>query len=38
VARRGRQRLDTHGPHDVASFEPLYVKEVHATPAPSPFG
>ncbi len=37
VARRGQRRLNTHGPDDVASFEPLYVKEVHATPAPSPF-
>jgi tRNA threonylcarbamoyladenosine biosynthesis protein TsaB len=37
VGRRGRQRLQTGGPDDVASFEPLYVKEVHATPAPSPF-
>jgi tRNA threonylcarbamoyladenosine biosynthesis protein TsaB len=37
VARLGRQRLDTHGPDEVATFEPLYVKEVHATPAPSPF-
>lgn len=37
VARRGRERLAAHGPDDVASFEPFYVKEVHATPAPSPF-
>lgn len=37
VARRGKHRLDTHGPADLATFEPLYVKEVHATPAPSPF-
>jgi len=37
VARRGRVRLARHGPDDRASFEPLYVKEVHATPAPSPF-
>jgi tRNA threonylcarbamoyladenosine biosynthesis protein TsaB len=37
VARRARGRLDRHGPDDVATFEPLYVKEVHATPAPSPF-
>lgn len=37
VARRGRRRLDEHGPDDRATFEPLYVKEVHATPAPSPF-
>lgn len=37
VGRRGQQRLQAHGPDDVATFEPLYVKEVHATPAPSPF-
>jgi len=37
VGRRGQQQLHTHGPDDVATFEPLYVKEVHATPAPSPF-
>jgi tRNA threonylcarbamoyladenosine biosynthesis protein TsaB len=37
VARRGRRRLDEDGPDDRATFEPLYVKEVHATPAPSPF-
>jgi tRNA threonylcarbamoyladenosine biosynthesis protein TsaB len=37
VARRGRQRLDTEGPDDVATVEPFYVKDVHATPAPSPF-
>lgn len=37
VARHGRTRLDCHGPDDVATFEPFYVKEVHATPAPSPF-
>ena len=37
VARRGRRRLDAHGPDDLSTFEPLYVKEVHATPAPSPF-
>lgn len=37
VARRGRKRLATDGPDDRASFEPLYVKEVHARPAPSPF-
>jgi len=37
VARCGRQRLDAHGPDDLASLEPLYVKDVHATPAPSPF-
>jgi tRNA threonylcarbamoyladenosine biosynthesis protein TsaB len=38
VARRGHERLRAHGPDDVSTFEPLYVKEVHATPAPSPFG
>jgi len=37
VARRGRARLDRHGPDDRASVEPFYVKDVHATPAPSPF-
>lgn len=37
VARRGRQRLEADGPDDVATVEPLYVKDVHATPAPSPF-
>ena len=37
VARCGRQRLEAHGPDDVATVEPLYVKDVHATPAPSPF-
>ena len=37
VARRGRQRLAAENPDDVATFEPLYVKDVHATPAPSPF-
>jgi len=37
VARRGRQRLDTEGPDDVSTFEPFYVKDVHATPASSPF-
>lgn len=37
VARRGQARLEAQGPDDRASFEPLYVKEVHATPAPSPF-
>lgn len=37
VARRGRHRLAAEGPDDVASFEPFYVKDVHATPAPSPF-
>jgi tRNA threonylcarbamoyladenosine biosynthesis protein TsaB len=38
VGRRGRARLDTDGPDDLSAFEPLYVKAVHATPAPSPFG
>lgn len=37
VARWGRQRLATDGPDDIEGFEPLYVKDVHATPAPSPF-
>jgi len=37
VARRGQARLAQNGPDDIASFEPFYVKEVHATPAPSPF-
>lgn len=37
VARRGLQRLEADGPDDVAAVEPLYVKDVHATPAPSPF-
>ncbi|WP_103026616.1 tRNA (adenosine(37)-N6)-threonylcarbamoyltransferase complex dimerization subunit type 1 TsaB [Salinibacter altiplanensis] len=37
VARRGRQRLEAHGPDDAATAEPLYVKDVHATPALSPF-
>ena len=37
VARRGQARLAQDGPDDVATFEPFYVKDVHATPAPSPF-
>lgn len=37
VARRGRRRLAIEGPNDLSTFEPMYVKEVHATPAPSPF-
>jgi len=37
VARRGLHRLATTGPDDVDTFEPFYVKDVHATPAPSPF-
>jgi tRNA threonylcarbamoyladenosine biosynthesis protein TsaB len=37
VARRGRKRLARDGPDDAATFEPFYVKDVHATPAPSPF-
>lgn len=37
VARRGQHRLDTTGPDDVDTFEPFYVKDVHATPAASPF-
>lgn len=38
VARRGRHKLLATGPDDLASFEPFYVKDVHATPSPSPFG
>lgn len=38
VARRGRHKLLAKGPDDLASFEPFYVKDVHATPSPSPFG
>jgi tRNA threonylcarbamoyladenosine biosynthesis protein TsaB len=37
VARCGEARLADEGPDDVSTLEPLYVKEVHATPAPSPF-
>jgi tRNA threonylcarbamoyladenosine biosynthesis protein TsaB len=37
VARCAQQRLATDTTDDVATFEPLYVKDVHATPAPSPF-
>lgn len=37
VARRGRHILQEDGPDDRASFEPFYVKDVHATPASSPF-
>lgn len=37
VARRGKHRLATEGPDDPETFEPLYVKDVQATPAPSPF-
>lgn len=37
VARRAQQRLATNTADDVATFEPLYVKDVHVTPAPSPF-
>lgn len=37
VGRRGQTRLKQDGPDDVATFEPFYVKDVHATPAPSPF-
>lgn len=37
VARRGQTRLAQDGPDDVATFEPFYVRDVHATPAPSPF-
>lgn len=37
VGRRACVRLRTNGPDEVGDFEPLYGKEVHATPAPSPF-
>jgi tRNA threonylcarbamoyladenosine biosynthesis protein TsaB len=37
VGRCGQDRLADEGPDDVSTFEPLYVKEVHATPSPSPF-
>lgn len=37
VGRCGQDRLDEEGANDVSTVEPLYVKEVHATPAPSPF-
>jgi tRNA threonylcarbamoyladenosine biosynthesis protein TsaB len=37
VARCGERHLHTEGPDDRATLEPLYVKEVHATPSPSPF-
>ena len=37
VGRRGQARLSADGPDNLATFEPFYVKEVHATPAPSPF-
>lgn len=37
VARRGQQRLAAGGPDEVATFEPFYMKDVHASPAPSPF-
>lgn len=37
VGRRGNVHLRENGPDDLGEFEPLYVKEVHATPAPSPF-
>lgn len=37
VGRRGRVRLRRRGPDQIDDFEPFYVKEVHATPAPSPF-
>lgn len=38
VARRGSHRLATEGPTDLVTFEPYYVKDVHASPASSPFG
>lgn len=37
VARRGQHRLMSEGPTDLSTFEPFYVKDVHASPAPSPF-
>lgn len=37
VGRRGHVRLRRNGADEIEDFEPLYVKEVHATPAPSPF-
>lgn len=37
VGRRGQHRLAQRGPDNRSTFEPLYVKEVHATPSPSPF-
>jgi tRNA threonylcarbamoyladenosine biosynthesis protein TsaB len=37
VGRRGRARWAREGPDALDTFEPFYVKEVHATPAPSPF-
>jgi len=37
VAQRGRSRFLAGDPDDCARLEPLYVKDVHATPAPSPF-
>ena len=37
VARRGQHRLAADGPDDISTLEPFYVKDVHATPAPSPF-
>jgi tRNA threonylcarbamoyladenosine biosynthesis protein TsaB len=37
VAQRGRSRLLNGDADNLARLEPLYVKDVHATPAPSPF-
>jgi tRNA threonylcarbamoyladenosine biosynthesis protein TsaB len=37
VAQRGRSRLLNEEADTLARLEPLYVKDVHATPAPSPF-
>jgi tRNA threonylcarbamoyladenosine biosynthesis protein TsaB len=37
VAQRGRSRLLNGEADTLARLEPLYVKDVHATPAPSPF-
>lgn len=37
VAQRGRSRLLNGDADTLARLEPLYVKDVHATPAPRPF-
>ena len=37
VARRAVPRLDAGETDDLATFEPLYVKDFHGTPSPSPF-
>jgi len=36
IARRARSRVDAGAVADVATFEPLYLKEFHGTPSPSP--